>query len=188
MLEVLEQRRKKFRNKEHPLVLLAMAHLASIKRERGELSEAESLVRGGISIAQRNVGPDHIGTLYGQWILSTIMIQQKRYEEAEKLLQHTADRQITLTATRGDYHPDRIRSLISLSECYKLSNRLSKALDTCNEAIKGMENIGGTSHLLYQNALKERKLLETMQRKPVDMSPADLPPNLSPYKSKTATW
>ncbi|KAL9109662.1 MAG: hypothetical protein Q9227_005700 [Pyrenula ochraceoflavens] len=188
---VLDQRKEKFRNKEHPLVLLAMVSLALLKRQLGFLEEAENLILTGLPIAERNFGASHIGPLHGRYILATIRIRQQRYDEAEKILLETIERQSSLTVSRGKYHPDRIMSTISLSECYKLQGRIEDSLAACDEALLGMEDIGGQYHQMYKNAQEERKaLVELLNPGNVSDSPPmerlRERPTLS--RDKTSTW
>lgn len=62
ILDVVELRKKRL-GKDHPLTLWTIASLARVENAQGHCSEAESHLRAGIIIAERNLGPTHIGTL-----------------------------------------------------------------------------------------------------------------------------
>ncbi|PHH84805.1 hypothetical protein CDD83_1341 [Cordyceps sp. RAO-2017] len=62
MTEVLETRRDKL-GQEHPYTLLAMVNMAIVLTALGQPEKAEELVLQGLSVADRTLGHNHIGTL-----------------------------------------------------------------------------------------------------------------------------
>lgn len=145
LVEVLESRKKKL-GKEHPYTLWAAANLARIKGAQGKLTEAENEIRAGLMIATRNLGAQHIGTLFGKLHLGHILIRQGRIPEAIEVLIEVADgHRHTASANNGE-HPDRVAALHHLSICYKKQGRLDEAVKACEEAIQGLATIGGHAH------------------------------------------
>ena len=146
--EVLTSREKKL-GKEHPYTLLTVANLARIKGAQGKLVEAESDIRAGLVIAARNLGAQHMGVFFGKLHLGHNLMRQKgrnRVPEAIELLSEVASgfRHVA-SANQGEY-PDRVSALHQLSICYKMQGKLDKALEACEEAIRGLTAIGGQNH------------------------------------------
>ena len=158
VMEVLEKRKSTL-GKEHPYTLLSMANAAVIKSAIGASKEAEALVRSGLEIAERNLGRDHVGTLGGRLILGSVLIQQKRYMDAEEVLVDTTERQKHMHSHRGNYHPDRLGALIELAKCYRLQGKIELSIQTCDEAMDGFEKISTHEHPLAQDLKKARTRL-----------------------------
>ncbi|KAL4779414.1 hypothetical protein BJX76DRAFT_361800 [Aspergillus varians] len=111
--QVLDCRKEKL-GREHPYTLLALSSLARVKTALGQHTEAETLVRSGLEIAERNLGENHIGTLMGKFILGAILTNQSRFAEAESTLLEVTEKQRHLSSYRGDFHPDRLGAMIEL--------------------------------------------------------------------------
>lgn len=163
MLDVLE-RRKVVLGKEHPYTLLAMVNTAIAKSALGKLAEAESLVRFGLPIADRNLGEDHIGTLFGRHILGSIFLQQKRYTEAEILLVDVSERQKNMSSRRGDYHPDRLGTLVELAKCYRLRGQIERSISVCDEALDGFNMVNAPEHPIAKDLKLARDRMAEHQR------------------------
>lgn len=145
LVEVLASREKKL-GKEHPYTLWAAANLARVKGAQGHLTEAESDFRTGLMIATRDLGSQHIGTLFGKLHLGRNLVRQERVPEAIELLNEVADgHRHSGSANQGE-HPDRISALHHLSICYKLQGNLALAVTACEEALGGLAAIGGEAH------------------------------------------
>ena len=157
--EVLEKRKSTL-GKEHHYTLLAMANAAIIKCANSEVEAAEDLLRTGLDIANRNLGINHVGTLTGRMTLGSVLIQQKRYADAEKILLDTTERQKHMPSNRGNYHPDRMVGLVELAKCYRLQGKIQMSIETCDESLDGFESytIPTQEHML------ERKLKEGRMR------------------------
>ena len=138
--------RKARNGKEAPWTLLAEASKAIVLGALGRLQDSEELLRSIITIATRNIGDNHIGVLFGRQILATILSYQGRYTEAEQILLDVSDRQKRMPSPRGDYHPDRIVSLLELARCYQLQGRFEESIKMCNEAVEGLDSISTTVH------------------------------------------
>lgn len=142
---MLTSREKKL-GKEHPYTLWAAANLARVKGAQGRLTEAESDFRAGLIIASRDLGAQHIGTLFGKLHLGRNLVRQERVPEAIRLLIEVVDgHRHTGSANKGE-HPDRVSALHHLSVCYKMQGNFVLAVNACEEAIGGMAAIGGEAH------------------------------------------
>lgn len=141
ILEVVELRKKTL-GQEHPLTLWAIANLARVENARGHRSEAESLFRAGILVAERNLGPNHIGTLYGKTYFGHVLLCQKRYQEAETLLFSVIK---TYQELRPN-HPDQIVALSFLLKCYTALGKDQGAARIRERMVEGLEIIGGSGH------------------------------------------
>lgn len=160
MQQVLDCRKDKL-GKEHPYVLLAMANLARVNSALGQHAQAEELVCSALSIADRNLGEDHIGTLMGRTVLGSILIGDQRFSEAETTLVNVIEKQRHLSSHRGDFHPDRIGAMIQLASCYRLQGRLDESIQLCDEVIEGLRKISLTQHPLERKMKAEkREILE----------------------------
>ena len=147
MQQILECRQDKL-GKENPYVLLAMVNLARAFAALGQHGEAETLVRNALSIAERNLGEDHIGTLMGRTVLGNILIRESSFLEAEMTLLGVIEKLRNLSSYRGDFHPDQIGAMIELAWCYELQGRLDEGIQICDEAIQGLQRISLKRHPL----------------------------------------
>ncbi|KAI8625466.1 tetratricopeptide repeat domain-containing protein [Xylariaceae sp. FL1651] len=138
--------RKARMGKEAAWTLMAMGNKAVVLSALGQLEEAERLMLRIIPIAARNLGADHIGVLFGRQVLATILIQQERYPEAESILLEVSECQKQMSSRRGNFHPDRIASLIELARCYQLQGKLQDSIAICDETIRGIEEISENRH------------------------------------------
>ncbi|KAI1265357.1 TPR-like protein [Xylariaceae sp. FL1019] len=143
--EVIEIRKARM-GKEAGWTLFAIGTKATVLSALGRLDEAEEIMRHIIPIATLNAGPNHIAGLFGRQVLSTILIEQGRFKEAERFLLEIAEAQKTMSSRRGNYHPDRIASLIELARCYQLQGKLQESIAICDETIQGLEEISETRH------------------------------------------
>ncbi|KAL4752595.1 hypothetical protein BDW72DRAFT_211557 [Aspergillus terricola var. indicus] len=134
---VLDIRREKL-GKEHPYTLLALASLARITNALGQHTKAESILRSGLSIAERNLGDSHIGTLMGKVLLRTILINQSRFAGAES-------------------------TLLDLAECYMLQRRFDESIQYCDEAIEGLQKISMSQHPLERKLRAQEEEMITMR-------------------------
>lgn len=152
LLDVLRCRGEKL-GKEHPYTLWAAADLARVKGALGDLSESETDIRAGLTIVVRNLGEEHIGVLCGKLYLGEILIKQEYFQEAAELLTQVADMYRRTGAADNGEHPDRVRALGYLSRCFELQGNFEEAICTSDEAIKGLEALGGHFHP-YMSKLK----------------------------------
>jgi tetratricopeptide (TPR) repeat protein len=140
-----------------------MANLARVKTALGQHNEADALVRGGLSIADRNLGEDHIGTLMGRTVLGIILTNQANFAEAESTLLNVIEKQRHLSSYRGDFHPDRLGAMIELASCYRLQGKLDESIRYCDEAIEGLQKISLKQHPLERKMKAQKQELIEMK-------------------------
>ncbi|KAL8955728.1 MAG: hypothetical protein Q9193_006526, partial [Seirophora villosa] len=70
--------RKQKLGPQHPLTLWALANLARVENALGNCASAETLFRSGLAVAERTLGPCHIGTLYGKTYLGYVLLCRRR--------------------------------------------------------------------------------------------------------------
>jgi tetratricopeptide (TPR) repeat protein len=173
MIEEVIQGRKEKLGKEQPYTLLAMVYKARIKTAMGQATEAESILRAAIDIAERNLGSTHGGVLMGKAFLSQALIKQAkdRYAEAktllnekdkldeaenarqigeeifakaEKILLEIVPKQNYKTSAREDgEHIDRIQYLGMLQDCYIAQDKIVDSIRVGEELQKALAEIGG---------------------------------------------
>lgn len=163
--EVVETRKVNF-GKEHPLTLLATANLVIAKMEAGHLDEAEQMVREGLEVAIRTLGADYYGTIHGRDILGCVLIQQGRYVEAEEVFIHVVESQKRLEIRRGDYHPERLASLIQLAKAVFHQGRVEDSIRICEETIEGLEIISKAPHPLRAGMIRARDQMVPLLKSP----------------------
>jgi tetratricopeptide (TPR) repeat protein len=171
MVHVLEERRKKL-GKEQPYTLLAIANLARIKIALNKTDEAENLLRTALPIAERNLGKNHAGTLFGRVWLSQALVRQERYSEAEEILTEVVQRQRYEDSAREDgEHTDRIQALWFLLKCYQLQGKIEDAIRIGNELSEGVRTIGGEGlgkqHIFARLLADKQQELRVARRAPV---------------------
>ena len=184
MVEVLRKRKIKL-GEEHPYTLWAIANLARVKAAMGDLKEAEADLRSGLLIAERNLGTQHLGTLFGRLHLGDILTKSGRCQEAEEVLIEVAEsHRHTALANNGE-HPDRCKALDNLSIVYRLQGRMEDAVEKCQEAIHGLTVLGAHRHP-YMTLLRARHeelvKLCTGPQKIVFSAPVDEPEEPSTVK------
>lgn len=138
--------RKAAMGKEAAWTLVAIGNMSAVLGAQGHVQKAELLMLEVLPVAERNFGTDHIGVLFGRQILATMLIQQKRYSEAEKTLLDVIDRQRSMSSRTDDFHPDRIVSMIELARCHQLQGRLEDSIEVCSEVLGGLRKVSNTEH------------------------------------------
>lgn len=146
LMEEVITTRKAAMGKEAAWTLVAIGNMCAVLGARGHVQKAELLALDVLPIAERNFGTDHIGVLFGRQILATMLIQQKRYDEAEKMLLDVMDRQRSMSSRTDDFHPDRIVSMIELARCYQLQGKLDESIEICCEVLGGLRKASNNEH------------------------------------------
>lgn len=167
MDRVVSVRKRDF-GAEHPLTLLAMVNGAVTKAALGgpeNLEAAEALTRSALTTATRNfagnsartqhngqgagendhtgVGEMHIGILFGQHVLASILARRGNWSEAKVMFAEVEQKQQRMQAHRGDYHPDRLGTLVDLARCHYKLGDVDKSIELCKYTIAGFEAISG---------------------------------------------
>ena len=137
---VVEQRIQHLGHKS-PLTWKAQGTLGRIKAEMGDVGEAESLFSTMLPVAARQFGDHHLGVLSGRNHHSKLLIEQGRYDEAERLLLDISMTEKYKTAAFTGDHPDRWDALWTLGECYQKQGNIERSLATYNELLVAVEAI-----------------------------------------------
>lgn len=134
---VVEQRRRQLGDRQ-PHTWMAQGTLGRIKAAMGDVDEAEKLFSSILPVAARHVGDDHLAVLSAKNHYSKILIQQKRYREAEAyLLDISRPSKYKNAMFTGD-HPDRWNALWILVQCYQEQGKIDGSLATCNELLEAV--------------------------------------------------
>ncbi|KAL8988079.1 MAG: hypothetical protein Q9169_008615 [Polycauliona sp. 2 TL-2023] len=137
---VLAQRQQQLGDKDS-LTWMAQGTLHRIKAAMGDFDEAERLFSDLLPVAARHLGNTHPEVLNHRNYHSRILIQQKRYDEAEKILLNTSKRESYKTATLLSDPPGRWDALWTLVECYQIQGKIELGLTTCRELLDAVRNI-----------------------------------------------
>ncbi|KAK5635715.1 hypothetical protein RRF57_011427 [Xylaria bambusicola] len=166
LMEEVVATRKARMGKEAPWTLMALGNMAIVLGALGQAEKAERLVSDVLAIVERNstISASHIGVLFGKQILATMLIQQRRYNEAEKILTKLIDDQRHMSSRSHDFHPDRIVSMIELARCYERQGKLLKSIDICNETIRGLENTAKDGHPFIGILKEARNMMERLMK------------------------
>jgi len=128
----------KMRGKEHPR---ASCNLARITASSGALEKAEDMMRQGLPIAERTVGPNHIGTLMGKAYLGQILTLADKLDEAETVLRAVVEAH---RARDGqNMHPDHMVAAALLLDCCRRrqKHQIVDRLET--EVLEGIRHLFG---------------------------------------------
>ena len=156
--DVVEKRKEKL-GKEHPWTLWSILHFARVKYAQGLYDEAEGDIRAGLKIAIRNLGPTHLGTLYGQSRLGQLLICRENFAQAEEVLRDAIANYLQMANARGGAHPDRLCAMFYLVHCYRFQRRFDEAIELCEEIIAKFETINGKEHPLMEELKRTRDAL-----------------------------
>ncbi|KAG9128366.1 hypothetical protein FRC07_000040 [Ceratobasidium sp. 392] len=130
--EVIEIK-KRLKGSDHPDTSTSMANLATTLWSQGHWQEAEALHREVLELSQRlsiltlsyhDVISDHPYTLKCMHNLASAYWSQKKYEQAEELLQEAVE---VGEKTQGPEHPQTLKSKANLAEIYRHQKRWEEA-------------------------------------------------------------
>jgi tetratricopeptide (TPR) repeat protein len=171
---VIEQRTKQLGDKQ-PYTWLAKSRLGAIMGAMGELEEGERLISSLIPMAVAHLGEDHLGVLAGKNELARILMNQKRYAEAEViLLEISRPEKYCKTSTATGDHPDRCDALWSLLDCYHKQDKIADGLRTCDEleavivALRRGEKTVGSTKFSQMIQYKRAELQATENARLID--------------------
>lgn len=144
--------------------LWAACSLARCSAARGDLEhdqklidDAKAIFRDGLQVCERNLGPNHIGTLMGRQHQADVLVREKSYADAEREYRDIAERQKSVPGARAGTHRDRIITLQQLAECYKKQDRLIEALDVCNSIMTELDALGAQKHPIYERMRRKQQ-------------------------------
>jgi tetratricopeptide (TPR) repeat protein len=98
--------------------------------------------------------------------LADILVKQERLSEAEEMLLEVADGHRKMSAANKGEHPDRVKALDNLATCYELQYRLDEAIDTCEQAIDGLNALGGHAHPYMKKLRDKHARLSELRKAP----------------------
>ncbi|CAG7925902.1 unnamed protein product [Penicillium olsonii] len=117
MAEEVEYQFTKTMGREHPFTLMAKLTMAKINIAMNRFEEAEELFRDGLPAAERNLGPNHLGTLTGHVWRGHSCWRQGRYLEAQTIFEDVMKKQNWERAKRADgEHSDRGKTSMLLAD------------------------------------------------------------------------
>ena len=154
-LEQIIEIRTAVLGRENPYTLLAELNLARINVELQDYDAAEALFSAGLSIAERNLGPDHVGVLYGRYHLGRMRVRQARFKEARSILVDTTERQRSSLQGWGRFHYDRISALLELAKAHQELGEYEECDEAVAEAIRGFQKITTKEHPWHKKLLME---------------------------------
>ena len=180
---IVEQRKRQLGDKQ-PHTWMAQGTLGRIKAAMGDVDEAEKLFSDLSPVAARHLGDSHLGVMSHKNHHSKILIQQKRYHEAEIFLLDITRPEKYRTAISKSDHPDRWDALWTLVECYQKQGKTDQSLATCNELLEAVRTIRQgekqteISSTFWQIVLAKRTELVTTQGSQIieHPTPFSLPP------------
>jgi tetratricopeptide (TPR) repeat protein len=143
-LTFVYEQRKKLLGEEHPYTLLTILHLARLKSAVGQHKEAETMIREGLKVAERNVGKEHIAILMAKTIYAEVLTKLGRFAEAESIFYMLIDKaRYSQLADEDGEHPDRLSNLWLLAQCLEEQGKFAEALEMYEELLAGLGAIGG---------------------------------------------
>ena len=173
MSEIVALRREKL-GKEHGWTLWAICGFARIMSALGEFDEAEKDLRGGLEIATRNFGENHLALLAGRTHLANMLVRQGRYTEAEEIYLDVMERSKYKDGAREEgEHPDRFSAMWCTVQCYKHQEKFDEALELCGEIAERLDAIGGGRHPLAGKAKHMEDELRRLARAKNDLQPSE---------------
>ena len=168
--EVFEKRKEKL-GREHLFTLWAGLNLARIEALRGDTDKAITIFLEGHTIATRNLGETHFAVLFAKLHYGRILMQAKRYEEAEALLMEV----IESHESSRKSHPDRLLAIFSLIKCRNLLGKTDTVTDLMEELTEHTKALFGEDHAFVKYLLNPENL---SQEPDYTLTP----------KSRTASW
>lgn len=112
--------RRKASGGQDPETWAPMNNLATLYHRRGKLTEADSLFRELLELCGRSLPPDHPYTAIFSNNYADCLVDQKRYDEAERLL---ISSQAVLDSKFGVDHARSVKGRARLARLYELTGR-----------------------------------------------------------------
>ncbi|RAH48301.1 tetratricopeptide repeat domain-containing protein [Aspergillus brunneoviolaceus CBS 621.78] len=144
MSEEVLQIRTQTLGREHPLTLQSTLTVAKIQTAMDRFAEAEQLFLDGLPVAERNLGPNHLGTLAARTWLGHLYWRQERHAEAQAIWIDVISKQRYEQSRRADgEHTDRIQAMWFLLHSYEDQGRVDDALRISEEITQLLYDFGG---------------------------------------------
>ena len=125
----------------HPGTWSATGTLGRVIAECGKLDEAEELFSTTLPIATRHLGDDHLDVLSHKHHHCKMLIQQKRYSEAEAVLIDISEPARWKTSKYVGDHPERWGVLWTLVDYYQEQGNMERSLKVCTDLMEAMSAI-----------------------------------------------
>ena len=135
--EVLDVR-KEILGPDHPDTLWTHEGLSGLLINRGQLAEAEPLMKQAADGIKEALGADHIDTL---WVHHSLALLYQHLDDPDRLKEAEEMHQRALEGHQdilGQKHPITLRILNDLGACYERAGKLEKAEEAMREAHDGM--------------------------------------------------
>ena len=133
---VVEQR-KQLLGSDQPRTWRAQRTLCDIKAAMGELDEAERLYSLIVPLAARHLGDNHLDVLRHKNHYVKVLLQQKRWHQAESILLDISRPERYYKASSTGDNPERQDALWSLIECYQQQGKIDSSLMICEKLLMG---------------------------------------------------
>ena len=140
---------------ENPYTLLAKLSLARILTKLEEYEEADKMLKEGLTVAERTLGPNHVGVLYGRYHLGHMRVAQARYTEARDILVDVTARQRQSLQGWGRFHYDRISALLELAKAHQELGEYDECDEAVAEVIRGFAKFTTKEHPWLERLLKD---------------------------------
>ena len=121
----------------------ALHNLAALARVRGELVDAESLLRSALSMKRADAAVSPVSLLATEQELALVLAQQGRYREAEPLARRVHREKLQ---SLGQRHPDTLRAVNNLAEALLALGESSEARELAAGCVPILEEVLGASH------------------------------------------
>ncbi|KAJ4399164.1 hypothetical protein N0V91_009621 [Didymella pomorum] len=145
MKEIIELMKKKL-GREHPLTLLSMLYLARVKVELRDFDGAQELFDYGLPRAIRHLHENHMAVLFCRYHIGRMRVRQGRWREARDELLDVSTRQKRALQGWGEYHYDRIGSLLELARAHHELGEHDQCDAAVNDALAGFQRITSSEH------------------------------------------
>ncbi|MEL6227123.1 MAG: tetratricopeptide repeat protein, partial [Pseudomonadota bacterium] len=123
---------------------VTLVGLGKVARDRGDLANAESLMREGLDIRERTIGEEHTFTQLARVDLADVLRRAGTFEEAREAFE-TA---LKVMSGSGDgEHPTAAQALTGLAQIELAESRFERAEQLLQQAIDMTAESIGTDHL-----------------------------------------
>lgn len=121
----------------------ALHNLAALARMRGELEDAERLLRAALAMKKGDSAVAPISLLATEQELALVLAQQGRYREAEPLARRVHHAKLSSLGTR---HPDTLRAANNLAEALLSLGEVAEARELAVGCVPLLDEVLGASH------------------------------------------
>jgi tetratricopeptide (TPR) repeat protein len=109
----------------------------------GQHEVAKEMVRSGLEVREKVLGPEHLDTLASMSNLALVLNSQGKYKEAEAMNRETLERRERVL---GPEHPDTLTSMNNLASMLKSQGKYEEAEAMNRETLALREKVLGPEH------------------------------------------